>query len=68
VKKAYLFMNNHFASKSVVNAVVLKHLTGEPIVGSYPPELVERYPELKGLVARLRAGFGEATASRKLYE
>jgi uncharacterized protein YecE (DUF72 family) len=71
VKKAYVFMNNHFASKSVVNAVVLKHLAGEPITGNYPPELVERYPDLKGLVetARLRpAGFGEATASRKLYE
>jgi uncharacterized protein YecE (DUF72 family) len=50
VRKAYLFLNNHFASKAVVNAVVLKHLTGEPITGTYPPELVERYPELAGLV------------------
>jgi uncharacterized protein YecE (DUF72 family) len=50
VRKAYLFLNNHFASKAVVNAVVLKHLTGEPIGGTYPPEMVERYPELRGLV------------------
>jgi uncharacterized protein YecE (DUF72 family) len=50
VRKAYLFMNNHFASKAVVNAVVLKHLTGQPVTGTYPPEMIERYPELKDLV------------------
>ena len=36
VKKAYLYMNNHFAAKSVANAVVVKHLTGEPVEGEYP--------------------------------
>ena len=50
VKKAYLFMNNHFASKAVVNAVVLKHLTGAPVTGTYPTALVEQYPELAGIV------------------
>ena len=67
VKKAYVFMNNHFASKSVVNAVVLKHLAGEPITGNYPPELVERYLDLKGLVetapATPKLPSGPATAS-----
>ena len=50
VKKSYLYTNNHFAAKSVVNAVMLKAQLGEPIDGEYPPGLVERYPELAPLV------------------
>jgi uncharacterized protein YecE (DUF72 family) len=50
VKKAYLYMNNHFAAKSVANAVMVKHLTHEAIDGEYPHELVTRYPELARLV------------------
>ncbi len=50
VKKSYLYTNNHFAAKSVVNAVMLKAHLGQPIAGVYPPALVERYPELGGLV------------------
>ena len=50
VKKSYLYTNNHFSSKSVVNAVMLKAQVGQPIAGDYPPELVERYPEIAGLV------------------
>ena len=50
VKKSYLYTNNHFAAKSVVNAVMLKAQLGEPIDGEYPPELVEGYPEIEGLV------------------
>ena len=50
VKKAYLYTNNHFAAKSVVNAVMLRAQLGEPLEGEYPPELVERYPEIKSLV------------------
>ena len=50
VKKAYLYTNNHFAAKSVVNAVMLKAQLGEPIEGEYPPALVERYPELGELI------------------
>ena len=50
VKKSYLYTNNHFSSKSVVNAVMLKAQVGQPIAGEYPPELVERYPEIAGLV------------------
>jgi uncharacterized protein YecE (DUF72 family) len=51
VKKTYLYTNNHFAAKSVVNAVMLKAQLGEPIEGAYPPELVERYPEIRDLVS-----------------
>ncbi len=50
VKKSYLYTNNHFSSKSVVNAVMLKAQVGQPIDGEYPPELVERYPEIAELV------------------
>lgn len=50
VKKSYLYTNNHFSAKSVVNAVMLKAQLGEPIEGEYPPELVERYPEIADLV------------------
>jgi len=46
VKKSYLYMNNHFAAKSVVNAVMLQAQLGEPIEGRYPQELIERYPEM----------------------
>jgi uncharacterized protein YecE (DUF72 family) len=51
VKKAYLYTNNHFAAKSVVNAVMLKASLGETIEGDYPAALADRYPQLKDLVA-----------------
>jgi uncharacterized protein YecE (DUF72 family) len=51
VKKSYLYTNNHFSSKSVVNAVMLKAQLGQPIEGEYPEALVEAYPELRSLVA-----------------
>ena len=50
VRKSYLYTNNHFAAKSVVNAVMLKAQLGQSIEGEYPPELVDRYPEIVGLV------------------
>ena len=37
VKKSYLYTNNHYSSKSVVNALMLKAQLGEPIDGEYPP-------------------------------
>jgi uncharacterized protein YecE (DUF72 family) len=55
VKKSYLYTNNHFASKSVVNAVMLKAQLGQPIDGEYPRELVERYPEIASLVTLRQA-------------
>jgi uncharacterized protein YecE (DUF72 family) len=53
VKKAYLYTNNHFSAKSVANAAILKHKIGLPVPGEYPEEMVERYPELQGIVKLL---------------
>ena len=63
VRKAYLYTNNHFAAKSVVNAVMLKAQLDEPIDGEYPPSLVEKYPEIRNLVT---AGPPIVKASRLL--
>jgi uncharacterized protein YecE (DUF72 family) len=51
VKKFYLYFNNHFASKAVVNAVMIKQQLGEPVTGTYPKPFVERYPETASIVA-----------------
>jgi hypothetical protein len=29
---------------------MIKHQLGEPLDGEYPPEFIERYPELAGVV------------------
>jgi uncharacterized protein YecE (DUF72 family) len=58
VKKAYLYTNNHFSAKSVANAAMIKRLLGEPIEGEYPPEFVERFPELTGAVNVQRTQVG----------
>jgi len=50
VKKTYLYTNNHFSAKSVANAAMIKQQLGEPLDGDYPPEFIERYPELEGAV------------------
>jgi uncharacterized protein YecE (DUF72 family) len=51
VKKFYLYFNNHFASKAVVNAVMIKKQLGEPVAGVYPRAFVERYPETASIVS-----------------
>lgn len=51
VKKFYLYFNNHFAAKSVANAVMIKAYLGEPVAGSYPHEFVDQYPELANTVS-----------------
>ena len=68
VKKSYLYTNNHFSSKSVVNAVMLKAQLGEPIEGEYPPELIERYPEIEDLVSqgRLKAASTSSRSASRL--
>jgi uncharacterized protein YecE (DUF72 family) len=53
VRKAYVYANNHFSAKSVANAAILKHQLGQNLDGAYPPGMVERYPDLKGLVKLL---------------
>jgi len=47
VRKAYLYTNNHYSAKAVVNAVMLKEQLREPIDGDYPPEFVDTYPEME---------------------
>jgi uncharacterized protein YecE (DUF72 family) len=51
VKKVYVYFNNHFASKAVVNAVMIKQQLGEPVAGTYPRAFVERYPETASMVS-----------------
>src|SRR5262249_54184098 len=50
VKKSYLYLNNHYSAKSVANAAMIKRQLGEPLDGEYPPEFVDRYPDLAGAV------------------
>ncbi|GAC1454545.1 MAG: DUF72 domain-containing protein [Gemmatimonadaceae bacterium] len=50
VKKFYLYFNNHFSAKAVVNAVMIKQQLGEPIDGRYPKAFLEAYPHLNGVV------------------
>jgi uncharacterized protein YecE (DUF72 family) len=52
-KKAYLFLNNHFSAQSVANAVTLKKMLDEPVTARMPAEMVERFPDLAGIVATL---------------
>jgi uncharacterized protein YecE (DUF72 family) len=53
VRKAYLYANNHFSAKSVANAAILRHKLGQGVPGEYPPEFVEEFPQVKGLVKLL---------------
>jgi len=49
-RRALVYLNNHFSAKAVANAAVLKQQLHQPLPGEYPREMVERYPELSGLV------------------
>jgi uncharacterized protein YecE (DUF72 family) len=49
-RKAYVYMNNHFSAKAVANAAILKYQLGLELPGEYPPEMIERYPSLAGIV------------------
>ncbi len=44
------FMNNHFSAKAVANAAVLKSQLGQTVPGLYEREMVDRYPDLEGIV------------------
>jgi uncharacterized protein YecE (DUF72 family) len=50
VKKAYLYTNNHYSAKSVANAAMIKQQIGEPIEGGYPPEFIDQFSQLAGVV------------------
>src|SRR5215212_2486709 len=64
VKKSYLYTNNHFAAKSVVNAVMLKAQLGEPIEGEYPQEMIEAYPELRDALVQAQRPTGPLRGTR----
>ncbi len=49
-RKAYVYMNNHYSAKAVANAAILKHQLGQEVAGDYPPEFLERYPDVGGIV------------------
>jgi uncharacterized protein YecE (DUF72 family) len=49
-RRVFLYLNNHFSAKAAANAAVLQHEVGQPVRGEYPSEMVERYPDLRGLV------------------
>jgi len=55
VRKAYLYLNNHFAAQAVANAAMLRHLLDEPPGEPLPAELVRRYPMLEGKVPTMSA-------------
>ena len=50
MKKFYLYFNNHFSAKAVVNAVMIKNQLGEPIPGRYSKAFLAAYPHLAGVV------------------
>jgi uncharacterized protein YecE (DUF72 family) len=50
-RRVLLYMNNHFSAKSVANATILKHQLGQAITGEFPPEMVDRFPDLAGIVS-----------------
>jgi len=63
VKKLYLYLNNHYSAKAVVNAAVLKHRLGLPNDGTYPDTFLERYPDVEGLVTPATALPGSRRAA-----
>jgi len=58
VGKTYLYLNNHYSAKAVVNATVLKQMLDVPIEGEFREELVQAYPELRGVVRTARGSRG----------
>ena len=50
-QRVRIYLNNHFSAKAVANAAVLTHRLGDLVPGEYTREMVERYPELKPIVA-----------------
>ena len=50
-RRVVMYLNNHFSAKAVANAAVLKHQLGDLIPGDYPREMLDRYPDLSGIVA-----------------
>ncbi len=56
VRKAYVYLNNHFSAKAVVNATMLRHQLGQEITGEFREEMLDAYPELRAIVPRQGGG------------
>jgi uncharacterized protein YecE (DUF72 family) len=50
-RRVLMYLNNHFSAKAVANAAILKSQLGQLVPGDYPTEMVERYPDLAGVVS-----------------
>lgn len=46
----YVFYNNHYRAKAVVNALQLKHELGQPVGTELNPDLLAEYPDLKNVL------------------
>jgi uncharacterized protein YecE (DUF72 family) len=57
--ETYVFYNNHYKAKAVVNATQLKQELGQPVGVGFTPEMFAEYPELKDVV-----GVGAADGTR----
>lgn len=46
----YVFYNNHYKAKAVVNALQFKSQLGQPTTAQFTEELLKEYPELKDVI------------------
>ncbi len=53
-RRVLIYFNNHFSAKAAANAAVLKHDLGQVVPGAYPAAMVDRYPDLAGIVTTSR--------------
>lgn len=51
-RKVFVYLNNHFSAKAAANAAIIKADLGQDVPGEYPEAMVDRYPELAGIVTR----------------
>jgi uncharacterized protein YecE (DUF72 family) len=49
-RRVVMYLNNHFSAKAVANAAVLRHQLGDLVPGDYPRAMIDRYPDLAGIV------------------
>ncbi len=49
-RKVFVYLNNHFSAKAAANAAIIKADLGQDLPGEYPEAMIDRYPELAGLV------------------
>lgn len=49
-RQVFVYLNNHFSAKAVANAAIIKADLGQPVDGEYPEAMIDRYPDLAGIV------------------